>query len=763
MTVRRWINATLLAAGTAGLVAPRATLAQDVSEVTPLVSPSTSTAPAMSMEEAVRNDLASTVQILNDPVATQAQHDEAARRLADRANSPTAIAELKRVLADKSNVRGQLSVAAVVAEMGGTDPSFVAPLAAMLGPDVRLTTAAANALAAHKADRDALRALVTFATTAPAAQAGKTLEPSRVAVIDALGTMVDRPAAVALLTLAKSDLEPDAIRTAATNALGVMTGRPDVGRDLQQWDAWWATAGGLSDADFRSAILAGRAARADTAVRSERALAVRLRDVLGEQYLALPRESRPAVLTRFLNDESPVVRSLGASLVVDEARNAIPPTVATRERLRAMVGDSDARVRIDVAVTLRSLNDQAAVDALRVQLAQETNTEAMLAQVAALGTTADPRAVPSVLPLIDHGSDVIAIAAVRALGPLGATAKRDDPATAALLREKLVTMVRGRAAKAGSEPLRAAAVSALASVADRTTTPLLLQLLGQREATAVRVAACSALATVGDPNAADRLVDLFDPRTTDRDVRLAAVRAMGSIGGFEYAPALLGRMREADEPDPEIRASAAASIDRILPTGNKRNLKELAERFRDDPTRRLNVQRELVAKLQRDNDADLAIEQYNLGEVQATVGQHREAAVSFKAALDQMLQADRPNLQVEGLIEQYIRALLRSGQYVEAVSFATTMIARDASNGQTVGQQVVAEAERLRKAGEVESSLRLVNQFKGLRLLRYNTQLTELEAEMQQELNRKTNTRPTGNAFAPGVETLPDAAGTRVT
>jgi HEAT repeat protein len=754
----------LLAAGTAGLVGPRAAIAQEAATIPASPAATVPVAPIIPLDEAIRAEVATTIQTLNDPVATQAQHDEAARRLADRSDSPAAMSELKRVLADRSNVRGQLAVATVVAEMGGTDPSFVDPLVTLLGPDPRLSAVAAGGLASFKSNPTALAALTNFARTAPAGQTARQFEQSRIAAIEALGTMLDKPAAATLIDLARSDLESDVIRTAATTALGAMSGRADIGRDLRQWDAWWATTGALSDADFRNAILTVRAARADAASRAERSLATRLREALGEQYAALPRESRPAALARFLNDESPIVRSLGASLVVDEARNANPPTVATRERLRAMVGDSDARVRIDVAATLRSLNDQGAVDALRVQLAQETNTDAMLAQIAALGTTADPRAVPSVLPLVDHPSDVIAMAAVRALGPLGNAVRQTDPATARTLREKLVSLIRGRAAKAGAETLRAAAVTALAPVADRTTTPLLLQLLGPREATPVRIAVCNALAVIGDPNAADRIADLFDPRTTDRDVRLAAVRAMGSLGSFEYAPALLNRMRETEEPDPDVRATAAASIDRILPSGNKRSLKELAERFRDDPVRRLNVQRELVAKLQRDNDTDLAYELLNLAELQGLepIGQYREAAVSSKAALDMMLGANAPNQQVERLILQYIRAVLRSDQYTQAVSFATTMIQRDPSNAETIGREVVREVERMRKAGNLEAALRLVNTFKPLKMPLYSDQLAGLEAEMQQELNRKTNTRPTSNALAPEIDTLPEAAGTRL-
>src|SRR5690606_12284675 len=126
--------------------------------------------------------------------------------------------------------------------------------------------------------------------------------------------------------------------------------------------------------------------------------AARLRGLLNEQYLAAGRDQRPATLLRYLSDENPVVRAFGAALVVDEARSANPPTAAMRERLRAMISDSDTEVRIAVATTLRAVNDPAALDALGVQLSQETNTDARIAQIGALGEIGDVRAVQSLLP-----------------------------------------------------------------------------------------------------------------------------------------------------------------------------------------------------------------------------------------------------------------------------------------------------------------------------------------------------------------------------
>src|SRR5690606_31252291 len=96
-----------------------------------------------------------------------------------------------------------------------------------------------------------------------------------------------------------------------------------------------------------------------------------------------------------------------------------------------------------------------------------------------------------------------------------------------------------------------------------------------------------------------------------------------------------------------------------------------------DPARRLSVQKVLVEKLQKQNDPDLVLEQQNLGEVQAQNGLYRDAAASFKPALDQLIAQGQPNAVLETLTRQYLQALLKSAQYPEAAKFAETIIARD--------------------------------------------------------------------------------------
>ncbi len=730
-------------------------MAAAISAVVPVVSLAqqagsniAATSPATTGYNGVLQDLQSLGQLLSDPVAPQPQRDEAARRLASR-ESDDAKATLRQILVDGNNPRSQLAVAKALSEVTNPDPQFIDPLRKLLGPDARLTGAVADALALYKMAPVAVTALCDFAAQSLNAVNAKPIEPARIAAIKAIGTLVDQQAAETLIGLLRSDLESDAIHIAATNALQGLTGQTDYGHDAGRWMAWWDEIGKLPADEFRARTFAQRALRTDVLDRREQDLAARLRTALNEQYFAVPREQKPTALLRYLTDESPVVRAFAAGLVVEEARNANPPTPAMRERLRAMISDSDTDVRIEVASALRSVNDPAALDVLRAQLAQERSTDARIAQIGALGTIGDPRAVLSVLPLVDDPSQSVSLAAIRALGQLGPAVKQNDPTATTQVREKLVEILKGPAARAGEETLRATTVGALAPYADNTFTTLFVQLLNARESSIVRIAALNAMATVGDAKVSDRIPELFDPKTTDRGVRLAAVRALGALGAFEHASALLVRMDPTQEPDAEVRTAAESSLNRILPSGNPAGLRQLADQFRRDPAKRLNVLKVLVDKLQPDNDANLAGEQQNLGQVQSELGLHREAAEAYRSALVFWRTQNGSQAIVDSITGRYLRELLKSGQFSEASQFAADSIARDAEIIPTVYQQVRGEVDELRVREELTNALRLVAAFKPIKLQRYNSTLQELEGQLQIELNGKAATRPAGNALPP--------------
>ena len=171
---------------------------------------------AESAVEAAERDLQQLRNTLNDPNASQAQRDEAAKRLLSR-QTPEAREILRSTLVDVGNRGGQLAVARALAHDPHPDESLVTPLYALMGSDQSLTEAGAQALAAHKNNAQVLTRLQDFARN-------RNNRTGRVAAIRALGTFVDKRAAQTLIDLLASDDESSAARDAAADALIDMAG-----------------------------------------------------------------------------------------------------------------------------------------------------------------------------------------------------------------------------------------------------------------------------------------------------------------------------------------------------------------------------------------------------------------------------------------------------------------------------------------------------------------------------------------------------------
>ncbi len=292
--------------------------------------------------EAAAKDLQSLGAILNDESASQTKRDEAARRLVSR-QSPEARAVLQNTLVDVGNRGGQLAVARALATDPQPDPAFITPLNALLGPDKNLTEAAAAALANFKASPELLGLLTSFAT------ATSKFEPSRIAVIKALGTLADKRAAATLAEILANETETQTIHNAAADALADMTGLRQNGRDVQRWLQWWETEKAQSEAQWREAMLNNRATRYDQLQQRHAALTDEVENILTDQYETSLESRKPERLMRYLTSPQPEIRMIGARIIYNDTieNRAIPPVA--RAQLRQMVGDSSPEVRLEVA------------------------------------------------------------------------------------------------------------------------------------------------------------------------------------------------------------------------------------------------------------------------------------------------------------------------------------------------------------------------------------------------------------------------------
>lgn len=643
------------------------------------------------------------VTTLSNEAATPRDREEAARRLIAR-QTPETDAAVRAALENFGSAGAQVAVATALGDDTTPDAQLIAPLFALLGPNRAATTAAASALGMYKDDPGVLQRLSTEALNKARP------EHVRIAVIRAMGAIPSKRSA---RTLCEQIFFPEdeslPVRNVAADALIEMTGLSENERDAQRWRQWWQSVSDLSESDFRARIISSRAARYDETRRQLNRLVDELQALLGAQYQATPEPLKPDMIQRFLKSEQAVVRGVGARIIYDDAINGVTtPSPVVRQLLRGMIGDSDAKVRLEVARTIRATNDPEALAALLQQLVIEPQADVRVAIVQAVQSIADAGAIPILIERLNDPSDRVVEAVADALGAIGQTLRERDRATYERIGRALLPLVDGRAAQSGAADLRAAVARALSRVADLNMLPTFQKLLQRREPAPVRMQAFRGLGALAEPGAADVIVNfLLDER--EASVRLEGVKALGLLAKPVHAPVLL-KLLDAAEPDPSVRQWAWNAFLNVLndPDADEVQLAQWDQRFINEPERRVPILEALIKKLvARNDERQLAFKRQALGEVDEKLGRFDKAAANQRLALDYFL-AKNENQEALVATNGLIRALLRDRKYVDATQFASESIRRDVSQQQTMGAALRQEAERLREAGELQSALGLI-------------------------------------------------------
>ncbi len=651
-------------------------------------------APVPSLPEAIEQSRQHLLALLNDPQTRQEDRDEAAQRLTALRDQP-ARRMLLRVLMNEGNPRGQLAVARALAADPIADATFINPLFSLLGADRALSEAAAAALGAFQGDASVLNRLIERAQDAREAMA------ARLAAIKGMALFPQKRSAEALVGLLTAN-QPGPVVQGAAAALEHLSG--ESGKSPEQWRQWWQAKAALSETAFQASLVAGRSGHYDRLGHEHEQLLANLQKLLRDQYRLSPDKGQ--MLLRYLGSPAPAVRQTGAQLVVDDLKNAVPPAAAVKAQLRTMIGDSAPAVRLQVAETFAAINDRQALEPLLVQLAQEPEAPVRAALTAALAPIRDVRAVPTFLKLLEDPDPAVAEAACRALREVGPELRRQQPAMADHAAEALIDLLTTRT-RPGSSGLREVAVEALGAMKYPPSLKPLALMLRDVETVSVRRATLRALGELGDPRAQDLIIQnaLDDP---DREIRLAAVEALGSTATFAAAEALYRHLQPANEKDERVRAAAWRVLEGLFPTASKEQLALWPDRFNTQPQRQLVVLKALAGLYTDSADADrLAFVQQNLGAVLMKLNQPAEAAGYFNQALRHWIEEGN-NMLTQGLIRQNIEALLRGGQYDQAIAFASDMIQRHLSDLQTMGIAIRDQAQRLADAGDQANLQRLI-------------------------------------------------------
>lgn len=683
------MTAVLLAAATAALP-PRAAFAQTAAPAAP---------PAASDPA---HDVAAAVATLRSTDVDPQARLDAARALEAQHTPAARDAVLDQL---KNNPAAQIPLALAISDDPAPDPAFIAPLFDLYGNE-QARRAAAQALARYRDNAiqapAVLQRLITLATS-PGSEAHR--QPA----IRAVGQFDEQEAARALIELLSS---PDPrVRDDAAAGLADMTGLRENRNDVRKWQDWWAMQAGKSPAQFKSDLRSVRADRYPQMVQRYNRLLTATQDALNAAYDAAPAPQREKLLMSYLDSEAPEIRDAGVRIVYVENNERRSVSPAIMDRVRQMVSDPSADVRVDAAQAL--YNDEKAAPALLAQLRKDPDDDVRLALIAALAPLQqkDPRITDEMLTLLrdpktrvaQAAADAIGIAAESGAFPLNAPAEVH-------VRESLGAAL--DASASGNTNLRESIVNTMAALKDPALRQRFLDLLKGSEPTIQR-AAIKGIGNLADPQLANILlnVGLGSP---DRGVRLQAAQELAKVKAPELTDAIRNVMD--NDPDPDVRKAAWADLKAWMPAMEPNRLAQLADEFKGhDVEKETSTRGALVDRFtrlaaasgddpnkQRQYSDAAATQRQTLADLELNGGQPDKAAADYQTSLDYWKNNGGKLDVLNELSLGETKALLSAGRYEDATRFA-----EDAMNTYLKGQDPSAvagaiknEADRLSRSSD---------------------------------------------------------------
>jgi HEAT repeat protein len=637
-----------------------------------------------------------------------ARYDAAQRLVA--ISTPDARAAIAAALAS-SDDRTQVAASHAASEATVVDSSWMPRLIKLLARDRTTADYAARALAHFDNEAPAIQALIETA---------RSKQPGQVPAIEAMGRVVQKSVAEALVGLVNDPAETSDVRDAAIKSLVHLSGQSARADNPATWNRWWAARSNATDDAWRSRVLAeqnGFLEQSDqhAAVRLA-ALRLHLYELLSRQYNDQPAGRKSDQLLGYLNDPDPDVRAAGAQIVPEAVNAAQQPKPDVKERLEYLVGDASPEVRLQVAQALAALFDANALDAIVLQLRIEPDIGVKKALIQTLARVDSKGSLPILQGLLNDPSESVAGAAADALKGIAPTLQGDPPRAQALFQVILQT-INARTGPPGepkSEPgtsdLRAKLIRCLGAAADRANAGEMVNLfrafLASGESTVVRQAALASLGMIGEqagpageqagPAISDHLNPSAEP---EPEVRREAALALGMIKSSAWARRLDESSRKQVEPSRVVQDAAWQSLQKVLQYVDAPNLIWWADQFKA----RQEFDRELFALMTActklaDEPVSLAAERQTIGDIYThDLNKPAEAIAYYQQALAYFENQKKPQ---PGLVTSLLKAYLAANQIGPAIEFCRDQLQRERANVQIIGPELANTAETLKDSDD---------------------------------------------------------------
>jgi len=255
----------------------------------------------------------------------------------------------------------------------------------------------------------------------------------------------------------------------------------------------------------------------------------------------MPVEGDMAVDASLLDELARADGPIGDIATIALARRGDAGAVA---RLDELIHSRDDAIRNAAILSLGGTGGISSTERL-ILLAENTSEPegSRINTIRALASIREPRAASALQSLLQDVSKSVRVAAVRALGELGAVEGAPDPV------QSLCKALRDEARE-----VRVCAIDALGTLADRRCVEPLAQALADQHSE-VRKRAALALAELGDTRGANVLAQTLADRSVSD--RIGVLRSLARMGGQEAIDALIGVL---GEPGTEIPAEAARAL-----------------------------------------------------------------------------------------------------------------------------------------------------------------------------------------------------------